>query len=185
MVGKGKDRRQGKRGWGAAPVSSAPLDPAGRPPGFPNRHFRDKWGCGPGRCPAPGERRVPLAPRGDRRPAIAQGARPGTHPRAHLAPRFPEGRSILTWGTRPAAARALRSPGPAALTRAPPRPGAGPQPSPDDLSSSSLELASPPPGARSRRRPGNPGSPERALPSSTYEATPLYQSEATFPNSRQ
>lgn len=54
----------------------------------------------------------------------------------------------------------------AALTRAPPRPGAGPQLSPVDLSLSSRELARPhPPERVPAVRPATPASPEAALPS--------------------
>lgn len=98
----------------------------------------------------------------------------------------PAGRSILTWGTRPTAAPAVRTTGLAALTRAPPRPGAGPQLYPVDLSLSSRELASPPPGARSRCPPARQPWPLQSRPSLPLpEATPTDQSEAVPPNFRQ
>lgn len=100
---------------------------------------------------------VPPSQRGTRRPAIARGAHHFPIPGRTRRLRSPAGRSILTWGTRPTAALAVRTHRLAALTRAPPRPGAGPQLFRLDLSLSSRELASPPPGARSRGPPGNPG----------------------------
>lgn len=80
--------------------------------------------------------------------------------------RSPAGHSILTWGSRPTAALAMRTTRIAALTSAPPRPGAGPQLSPVDLSLRSGELARPhPPERVPAVRPATLSSPEAALPS--------------------
>lgn len=154
FVGKGKDGRQRKRNWGASRMSSAPPDPAGRPSSFPRGHLPSQTGRGPGRCPS-GDMSLPpnVEPGGPR----SRGER--THfpiPGRTQLLGSPAARGILTWETSPTAALAVRTTRLAALTRAPPRPGAGPQLSPVDLSFSSRELASPPPGARSRCQRGNP-----------------------------
>lgn len=143
FVGKGKERRKG-RGWGAAPSSSA-SDGSGRPGGF-------LPGTSRGRCSSVALRR----PRGARYSTAghsperrARGKTDtklrATHPTspAHAPPRS-EGScpraDILTWDPS-GAALAVRS-RPADLKPAPPSPlpspGAGPQQSPGDLSSSSL-----------------------------------------------
>lgn len=85
FVGKGKDRRQRKRNWGASPMSSAPPDPAGRPSGFPRGHLPSQAGRGPGRCPSSGDMSLPPnvelggpRSRGERTTSLSQGV-PGAY----------------------------------------------------------------------------------------------------------
>lgn len=136
-MGKGKERRKG-RGWGSAPISSAP----GR-----------VWEAGrlsPGDLPGPHGADNPVSPsaslpslragRGDRRSPSAGRRTPLPRPAPLPARRGAcRGTGTLTWDLSRAAS-AVRT-DPAALKPAPPSPspppGAGPQQSPADLSLSS------------------------------------------------
>lgn len=140
-----------RSGWEALQLSQkTPLKPSGAQSGALSFFMRP----------------VPPSQRGTRRPAIARGAHSLPYPRAHPLSAVPAGHSILTWGSRPTAALAMRTTRIAALTSAPPRPGAGPQLSPVDLSLRSGELERPhPPERVPAVRPATLSSPEAALPS--------------------
>lgn len=146
-------------------MSSAPPDPAGRPSDFPRGHLPSQAGRGQRRCSS--SENVSLPPNVELGGPRSRGER--THfPLLGRTPRLgsPAERSILTWGTLPTAALAVRTTRLSALTGAPPRPGAGPQLSLVDLSLSSPELARPhPPERVPAVRRATLASPEPALPS--------------------
>lgn len=118
----------------------------------------------PGRRPPPASgsyvsRRYPAQPR----EAKSAGQRAHCPSPCPTPPREDPVRcGALTWDPSRAASAVCTQP--AALKCAPPPPGAGPYPSPADLSLSSPSSLPHLP-ARPRRRPGNPSSRERALPS--------------------
>lgn len=120
-VGKGKERRKG-RGWGAAPISSAP-DRSGRPGGFPRvppgaaAPASPSAGLGARRVRPPataqsGERGVRRTPSSGRRTPLPQ-------PAPHPAPRGPARARTFLPGIRPAQPRPSAA-GPPILN--PPRP---------------------------------------------------------------
>lgn len=119
FVGKGKERRKG-RGWGAAPISSAP-DRSGRPGGF----FQGtSWGC----CSSVALRRPRGATystaghsreRGVRRTPSSGRRTPLPQPAPHPAPRGPARARTFLPGIRPAQPRPSAA-GPRILN--PPRP---------------------------------------------------------------
>lgn len=126
FVEKGKDGQQGKRNWGASPMSSAPPDPAGRPSSFPERHLSSQAGCGPGRCPSSGNVSLP--------PNVELGGPRSCEERTHFpipgrtpCPRTLRGTASLPEGAVPPPLWLCAQPD-SRLSRAP-RPVLGPDPS--------------------------------------------------------